>query len=180
MKIVFGEYMIRDWAVGDAAAIVRHANNRNVARWLRDRFPYPYRLRDAEGFLAAVSQQSPRTAFALATPTEAIGGIGLELGRDVHRFTAELGYWLGEPFWGRGITTRAVGAIVDYAFARFDLVRLYAYVFEGNGASERVLEKNGFACEGVLRQSVFKNGRMLDQKLFALLRPDGFTPLSKR
>ncbi len=126
MRVKFGEYRIRDWAMEDAPAIVRYADNRRVSMWLRDRFPSPYTLYDAEAFLLAVAQQNPRTAFAIATNREAIGGVGLELGRDVHRFTAELGYWLGEPFWGQGIMTDAVRHFTDWAFGHLEPHRIYA------------------------------------------------------
>lgn len=180
MRFDLGDFCIRSYERGDTRAVLEYANNPNVSRHLRDSFPFPYTRRDALRWVGAALSQEVETNFAIAIDDGLIGGIGFQPQVDVLRRSAELGYWLGEPFWGRGITTRAVGAIVAYAFAHFDLVRLYAYVFEGNGASERVLEKNGFVCEGVLRQSVLKNGRMLDQKMFALLRPDGFTPRNER
>ncbi|MBP7053784.1 MAG: GNAT family N-acetyltransferase [Phycisphaerae bacterium] len=167
MKIELGEYVIRDWSGKDAGAIARHANNAKVAMWLRDRFPCPYRVSDAKVFLGKVARQNPQTVFAIATQDEAIGGIGLEFRDDVHRFTAELGYWLGEPFWGRGIMTDAVRAFTTWSFEHFEVHRIYASVFDGNGASVRVLEKAGFQCEGRLRASVFKHGRILDQLLYA-------------
>jgi RimJ/RimL family protein N-acetyltransferase len=114
----------------------------------------------------------PRTAFAIAVGDEAIGVIGLHPGRDVHRRSAEIGFWLGEPFWGRGIATRAVRALTARAFERTKLVRIHAHVFEWNEASARVLEKAGYALEGRLRKSVFKDGRIIDQLLFATLAPD--------
>ncbi len=172
MKIKFGEYMIRDWRKDDAASIARYANNRSIAMWLRDRFPYPYTIYDAEGFLAAVARQDPRASFAVATRQEAIGGIGLDMGADIHRFTAELGYWLGEPFWGKGIMTEAVTQFTAWAFAHLDLYRLFANVFATNAASARVLEKAGFECEGRLRASVFKNGQILDQLLYARIKDE--------
>jgi ribosomal-protein-alanine N-acetyltransferase len=170
VRIEFGEYVIRDWGRKDARSLAKYANNRNIAMWLRDGFPCPYTLGDAEAFLSAVSRQNPRTAFAIATTDEAIGGIGLEFGRDVHRFTAELGYWLGEPFWGRGIMTQAVRHLTAWAFENLEVHRIYATVFEGNDASARVLEKAGYTREGCLRASVFKNGRILDQSLYAKIR----------
>jgi ribosomal-protein-alanine N-acetyltransferase len=170
MRIRFGEYMIRDWRRDDAASIARYANNRHVAMWLRDRFPYPYTIYDAEAFLAAVTRQDPRVSFAIATQSEAIGGIGLDMGGDVYRFTAELGYWLGEPFWGRGIMSQAVTEFTVWAFKHVELYRIHANVFATNGASARVLEKAGFGCEGRLRASVFKNGQILDQLLFAKVK----------
>jgi RimJ/RimL family protein N-acetyltransferase len=170
MRIELGECRIRDWGRDDAAAIARYAHNRRIAMWLRDRFPFPYTQRDAEAFLSAVAQQSPRTTFAIATEDEAIGGIGLELGADVHRFTAELGYWLGEPFWGRGIMTEAVRHFTAWAFETFEVHRIYAMPFASNRPSARVLEKAGFQREGCLRASVFKDGRIMDQFLYARIK----------
>jgi [ribosomal protein S5]-alanine N-acetyltransferase len=167
MKIKFGEYMIRDWKRGDAKSIAQYANNPNIAMRLRDRFPCPYTICDAEGFIAAVSRQDPRVAFAIATRREAIGGIGLEMGSDVYRFTAELGYWLGEPFWGRGIMTGAVREFTTWAFEHLSLYRIHANIFATNAASARVLEKAGFEREGCLRAGVFKNGQILDQLVYA-------------
>jgi ribosomal-protein-alanine N-acetyltransferase len=170
MKIKFGEYMIRDWGKDDASSIAHYANNRKIAMWLRDRFPYPYTIYDAEGFLSAVARQDPRQAFAVATRREAIGGIGLDMGSDVYRFTAELGYWLGEPFWGKGIMSEAVARFTAWAFEHFDLHRIHANVFATNTASARVLEKAGFEREGCLRASVFKNGQILDQFVYAKVK----------
>ena len=126
--------MIRDWMGEDARSIARYANNRKIAMWLRDRFPSPYTEADARTFLAAVFRQNPRTVFAIATQGEAIGGIGLEFRDDVHRFTAELGYWLGEPFWGRGIMTEAIRQFTSWAFEHLEVHRIYAAVFDGNDA----------------------------------------------
>jgi len=175
MKITLGEYIIRDWGKDDAPAIAQYANNRNIAMWLRDRFPFPYTVYDAEGFLAAVSRQDPRLSFAVATRGEAIGGIGLDMGSDVYRFTAELGYWLGEPFWGKGIMSGAIVRFTAWAFEHLELYRIYANVFASNAASARVLEKAGYEFEGRLRASVFKNGRILDQLLYAKIK-DGISP----
>ena len=170
MKIEFGEYGIRDWVAEDAGSIAQYANNRKIAIWLRDRFPYPYTESDAQVFLSAVAQQGVRTTFAIATEEQAIGGIGLEFGTDVHRFTAELGYWLGEPFWGRGIVTDAVRHFTAWTFENFEVHRIFATVFDGNHGSVRVLEKAGFRREGRLRASVFKNGRIMDQLLYARIK----------
>jgi len=170
MRIEFGEYVIRDWARGDAGSIVRYANSGKIAMWVRDRFPSPYTASDAKVFLARVAEQNPRTVFAIATRREAIGGIGLEFGEDVHRFTAELGYWLGEPFWGRGIMTDTVRLFTAWTFEYLAVHRIHAAVFDGNDASVRVLEKAGFQQEGRLRASVFKNGRILDQLLYAKIK----------
>jgi len=170
MKIKFREYMIRDWRKKDAKAIVKYANNRNIWINLRDAFPYPYRSSDAEAFLARVLHQNPRTIFAIANDSEAIGSIGLGPGEDVHRFTAEPGFWLAEPFWNKGIMTEAVRRFTDYAFNQFDLYRIYAEPYTSNPASTRVLEKAGFKCECLLHANVVKDGKILDQFLYAKVK----------
>jgi RimJ/RimL family protein N-acetyltransferase len=152
--------------------VQRYANNRKIWANLRDAFPHPYTLEDAQNFLRRVMSEKPNTAFAIATPSEAIGCIGLQMGRDVHHKTAELGYWLGEPFWSRGIMTEAVAALTPCAFGMFGLQRIYAEPFANNRASARVLEKAGFVCEGRLRGSIFKDNQRLDSLLYARVRED--------
>jgi RimJ/RimL family protein N-acetyltransferase len=161
---------IRSWCFADAVPLQRHANNRNIWLNLRDSFPHPYTLADSNAFLSHVAQEQPETSFAVATSSEAIGGIGLRLGADVHRKTAELGYWLGEEFWGRGIMSQAVAEFVREAFDMFDLHRIYAEPFGTNRASMRILEKAGFACEGHMRANVLKDGMVLDSCLYARVR----------
>jgi RimJ/RimL family protein N-acetyltransferase len=174
MKIKFGTYMLRNWQKEDALSIASHANNRKIWANLRDAFPHPYGIVDAEAFLSMVFQQKPRTVFAISHNHEAIGSIGLRIGEDVHRFTAELGYWLAEPFWNNGIMTQAVEKFSEFAFSHFKLNRIYAEPFAFNQASAGVLEKAGFACEGILRANVFKDGKILDQLLYARVK-DGLT-----
>lgn len=171
MKIVIGDYLLRDWQRSDAPAITRYANNPKIAANLRDGFPYPYGPSDAEAFLTRAMAMQPPTFFAIASEMETIGSIGVMLGQDVHRLTAEMGYWLAEPFWGRGIMVMAVTALVDYAFTTLGLNRVYAEPYTSNPASARVLEKAGFECEGILRASVLKNGKVLDQAMYARIRP---------
>ena len=161
---------IRPWNADDVPALVKHADNRNVSMRMRDAFPYPYTAADANAFLGIVARQTPVTFFAVATPDEAIGAIGLTLNADVHRLTAEMGYWLAEPYWGRGIMTETARVFSDFAFETFGLVRIYAEPYEGNTASCRVLEKAGFALEGRMRRNVIKDGRILDQYLYAKIR----------
>jgi len=161
---------VRSWEWRDLDAIVRHANNRNVWINLRDRFPYPYTSNDAKSWLDMVVGSKPQTSFAISVAGEAVGGIGFTLQSDVGHRSAEIGYWLGERFWGRGITTDALKAVTDYAFAQFDICRLFAHVFEWNGASARVLEKAGYTFEGRLRKSVTKDGQTIDQLMYAVIR----------
>lgn len=162
---------IRPWRSGDEPSLARHANNRNVWRNMRDRFPHPYSIADAEEWVRIAAAEAPMRNFAIVVDGAAVGGIGFELGADVFRRSAEIGYWLGEALWGRGIMTDAVRAMTDHAFTRFDVCRIHACVFEWNPASVRVLEKAGYACEGRQRLSVTKDGRTIDSLLYAVVRP---------
>lgn len=174
MKILLRNSLIRYWEKEDAPAIAKYANNSKIWLNLRDRFPHPYQRADAEAFLAKILEQQPMTFSAIANEQEAIGSIGLTFGEDVHRYTAELGYWLAEPFWNKGIMTEAVIKFTDFAFEGFELNRIFAEPYTNNTASVRVLEKSGFTREGTLRGNVFKNGKILDQYLYAKIR-DGIT-----
>jgi len=170
MLLDLGDVKVRSWRKDDEKAIVRHANNPNIAANLRDQFPYPYTRRDALDFLDYARSQEPECAFAIEYGGEAVGGVGFKLGTDIARKTAEMGYWLSEDFWGRGIATRVVTATADWAFGHYNLTRVFAMAFAHNAASIRVLEKAGFEREGVLRRSAIKNGAVLDQILFAKVR----------
>ena len=170
MELKLRSCLIRPWLLSDAMALQQYANNRKIWLNLRDRFPHPYTPKDADEFLRRVMEDTPQTNFAIALPTEAIGGIGLQLGTDVHRRTAEVGYWLGEPFWNRGIMSEAVAEFTRYAFEAFDLDRIFAPPFDGNSASARVLEKAGFSFEGRLRANAVKDRKRLDSLLYAQVR----------
>ena len=170
MNLTLTSCTVRSWSWRDRDAIVRHANNRKVSINLRDRFPYPYTARDARNWLDMVVDQKPESNFAIDIAGEAVGGIGFTPQYDVGRRSAEIGYWLGEQFWGRGIATEALIAVTEYAFANFDLCRLYAHVFDWNGPSARVLEKAGYEFEGRLRKSVTKEGQTIDQLMYAIIR----------
>ena len=167
MELPFENFSIRSWREADAQPLQRYADNRKIWLNLRDIFPHPYTLEDARWWVAHASQQSPECSFAIATADEPIGGIGLVLGEDVNRFSAELGYWLAEPFWGRGITTDAVRIFTEWAFEHFTLNRIFATPFAGNTASERVLEKAGYTREGVLKNAVVKDRILFDQVMYA-------------
>jgi len=175
MKLKLKTCTVRSWEWRDREAIVRYANNRNVSINLRDRFPYPYTDRDARNWLDAVVGLEPETNFAIDVAGEAVGGIGYTMQYDVDRRSAEIGYWLGEEFWGRGIATEAVIVVTSHAFANHDLCRVFAHVFDWNPASARVLEKAGYAFEGRMRKSVTKEGQTIDQLMYAMIREE--TPL---
>jgi RimJ/RimL family protein N-acetyltransferase len=172
MEIKTERLVLRPWKPGDEGALLRHANNRNIWIRLGDRFPFPYTRKDARRWIRA-SQRSPfpPTQFAIVLEGEAIGGIGFERRTDLERFTAELGYWISELHWGKGYTTEALRAVGEYAFSRFDFVRLQARVLEGNPASGRVLEKAGFTLETSMHRGAFKDGRVMDLLLYARVRP---------
>lgn len=162
--------LLRRWQKPDRGSLVRYANSRKIWINLRDRFPHPYTEADAEQWISESLAEATPTRFAIVANGQAIGGIGLELNNDVFARSAEIGYWLGEPFWGRGIATDAVRTFTGYGFSAFDLCRIYAGVFEWNPASARVLERAGYVCEGRLRKSVTKDGRTIDQWLYAIVQ----------
>jgi len=162
--------MVRDWRKGDVSSLARYANNRKIWNNLRDAFPHPYAQEDAVIYISRALQKQPRTSFAIATKSEAIGSVGLMPGQDVHKLAAELGYWLGEPFWGKGIMTEAVKALSEYALNELGFCRIYAEPYTTNQASARVLEKSGFVLEGIMRSNVVKGDRVLDQFLYARVK----------
>ena len=170
MEIRIDPWKLRPWQPGDVDALVKYANNYAIWRNLPDTFPHPYTETDAREWSQRPNQGEPLTNLAIATADEAIGSIGLTLQDDVHFRSGEVGYWLGEPFWGQGIATRALRAFSEYPFANFDLVRLYAIVFEWNPASARVLEKAGFTFEARMRNGANKAGSTVDEFLYALVR----------
>lgn len=161
---------MRSWRHGDEASLALHANNRRVWINLRDRLPHPYTRDDATQFITWAMAARPETHFAIAVGEEAVGGIGYEIQPDVHRISAEIGFWLGEAYWGKGITTEALRAVTEHAFHTHDLRRIFADVFDWNPASMRVLEKAGYTREAVLRKSAIKDGKVIDQMLYAIVR----------
>ncbi|MBI3491119.1 MAG: GNAT family N-acetyltransferase [Acidobacteria bacterium] len=160
---------VRSWRTSDVESLVRHANNYNVWINLRDAFPHPYTKRDARNFVRAVLSRPLETTFAIAVANEAVGSIGFVMHPDVERVSAEIGYWLAEPFWTRGITTEALAAVTKYAIATHHLTRIYALPFAWNAASCRVLEKAGYVLEARLRRSAIKNGQIIDQMQYAFI-----------
>lgn len=164
---------LRSWRVDDAEAVTAQANDRRIARNMRDAFPHPYSLEDARRFLAVAVARVPQSWLAIEVGGEVAGGIGYVTHTDVERVGAEVGYWLGVAFWGRGIATDALRALSRHAFdTHAELCRLYAIPFAWNPASARVLEKAGYRREGTLRRSAIKEGQVLDQWLYALLRDE--------
>ena len=163
------EIHLRAFEQEDAPGLVKLANNRNVSINLRDGFPFPYTLADAQKFIQLASEKQPPTIFAIIYKEMHAGNIGLHPASDVYRKSAEIGYFLGEDFWGKGIATAAVQLITQYGFDQLGLNRIYAGVFEFNPSSMRVLEKCGYEREGIHRKAVYKNGEFWDEVRFAKL-----------
>lgn len=166
------EISLRPWRPEDAKEIWEYANNRKVAENLRDVFPFPYAEQDAVDFIKICikGEGKGQLCRAICADGRPVGSIAISLGQDVYRRSAELGYWLAEPFWGRGIMSKAVAQICQEAFEAFDIVRIYAEPYAHNKGSRRVLEKAGFTLEGILKQSVYKNGQMHDSCIYAMVK----------
>jgi RimJ/RimL family protein N-acetyltransferase len=171
MRLALQRSVVRSWEMADAASLAVHANNPSVAVHLRDRFPHPYTIDDARTFLRTIRKAKPETVFAIEADGGAVGGIGFMLQQDVDRVSAEIGYWLGEPFWGRGIVTEALVAVTRYAIDHHGLTRVFALPFVANSASCRVLEKAGYVREAYLRRSAIKNGVIVDSLQYAFIAP---------
>jgi RimJ/RimL family protein N-acetyltransferase len=167
MRLVLERCSIRPWRRDDAESLARHANNRKIWLAVRDLFPHPYTIQDAQEFLHRAISEQPEMKFCVEIDGAAVGGIGVRPGEDVYRHTATVGYWLGEQFWGRGIMSEVVIAVTDFCFGNFPLRRISAEVFANNPASARVLEKAGFTFEGRLKNNVMKDEQLLDSLLYA-------------
>jgi RimJ/RimL family protein N-acetyltransferase len=170
VRFQLSKCLLREWRRGDEPSLVRHANNRNIWLNVRDTFPHPYTRSDALDWVRLASSEGLNLVFAIDIDGFAVGAVGLRPGEDINRLSTEIGYWLGEEFWGRGIATEALAAVTEYAFQKLGMARVYAEVFEWNAASMRVLEKCGFEREGVLHKAAIKDRKLIDQIVYAKLR----------
>lgn len=167
------DFILRPWRREDAAGMAALADNPRIACWLRDVFPNPYTEQDALGYIeSCIAGEGKQLCRAIEINGRAAGSVGVFPGTDVYRRSGELGYWLAEEYWGSGVMTEAVRRITAEAFPRFDLLRIFAEPYAENKGSRRVLEKAGFTLEGVMRQGLQKNGRVMDYCMYALLRED--------
>lgn len=164
MKVI-----LREWKRSDAATLAKIANNKKIWDNVRDRLPYPYTKKDAKEWLALVKKQKTVTTFCVEADGEVAGSVGFTLKEDVYRKNAEIGYFIGEEYWGKGIATEAVRLLVDYIQKKFDLVRIYAEVFDYNKPSMKVLEKNGFYLECIRKKAAIKNNVILDDYVWVKL-----------
>lgn len=165
---------IRKWELSDAKDLAVALSNKKVQDNLRDGLPYPYTEQDGKEFISAMlsADESETFAFAITVDNMVIGSIGIFRQGNIHRQTAELGYYIAEEYWGKGIMTEAVKQICEYVFANSDIIRIYAEPFAYNIASCRVLEKVGFQYEGTLRSNAVKNGRVIDMEMYSLLKAE--------
>lgn len=160
------EIKLRPLEVSDTAQLAKLANNKKVWDNLRDFIPHPYHVNDAKLFINFTKQENPKQSFGIEYEGKLCGVIGLVIQQDVYRKSAEIGYWIGEPYWAKGIATKAVELITAYGFNKLDLNRIYSGVFEYNIASMKVLEKNGFEKEGIFKNAIFKNDKFCDEHRF--------------
>ena len=178
MELTTSSCVVRSYRPDDAAGLAAHGNNRKIWLNLRDRFPHPFSASDGAAYIASVLARPEQTSFAIAVDGRAVGGISLRVGTDIERLSAELGYWLGEAFWGHGIVSDAVAAVTEFGFRELHLARIFAVPFAHNAASHRVLEKAGYQREGLLRAGAIKDGQILDEYLYARVNPELIAPAS--
>ncbi|MGQ1888989.1 GNAT family N-acetyltransferase [Thermophagus sp. OGC60D27] len=161
---------LREFRHSDADSIIQLINNRKIWDNVRDSLPFPYFEKDAHEFIDFCRKMDPPGTFAIEYKNEFVGTIGLEQKNDIYRMSAAIGYWLGEPYWNRGIATTAVNLMVDYGFNQLGLIRIDAGVFSYNKGSQRVLEKAGFKLEGIFEKAVIKNNTVCDEYRYAKIK----------
>lgn len=166
---------LRGWEINDAADLANALNNKKIQDNLRDGISFPYTARDAEDYITSMlsAQKDSLYAWAITVEGKAIGSIGVFRKENIHCRTAEMGYYVAEPFWGKGVCTFAARDACDYVFRNTDILRIFADPFAYNAASCRVLEKAGFQFEGVLRKNAVKNGKVLDMNMYARVKESG-------
>lgn len=164
---------VRPWKIEEVPALALLANNINIWNNVRNRLPHPYTIKDAEEWITGRLAEDPVTNFAIEADNVPVGSIGFILKEDVYAKNIEIGYFLGEEYWGKGIVTLAVKQLVEKLIEEFSPARIYAAVYENNIGSMRVLEKNGFLLEAIHRKAVFKNNVLLDEYLWVKLIQNG-------
>ncbi len=166
-------FILRPWSMGDLENLLKFANNKKIADNLTDAFPHPYLAENGISYISTFMDENPRRVSAIEVDGIACGSIGIFPQMDVHRKNAEMGYWLAEEYWGRGIMTEAVRQTIRYGFEWFDICRIFARPYSSNQASQRVLEKAGMKLEGRFKDALYKNGQFLDELIFSIFKPKG-------
>ena len=162
--------LLRGFSYNDQVRLAELCNNKKIWNNVRDFLPSPYSEQNALEFIQFCQKENPPTTFAIEYNGELAGCVGLVLQTDIYKLSAEIGYWIGEPYWGLGIATNAVELITDYGFNQLALIRIFSGVFDYNKASQRVLEKSGFQLEGIFKRSICKNGQICDEYRYAKLK----------
>lgn len=162
------DFKLRPWKITDIDSLLENANNPEISKFMTDAFPYPFTAEDAKKFIEYAMSQYPVHFFAIEVKDLAVGGIGVHPQTDIMKKNAELGYWLGQNYWGNGIVSKAINEMVVYAFRTFDITRIYARPYSTNLKSQHVLEKNGFVLEARIEKNIFKNGEFLDELIYAV------------
>lgn len=165
---------LRSFDSSDIRELAVLLNNKKIWDQVRDYLPHPFSEADAEEYIHAKAHQKPMLTFAIESQNKLVGNISLKPQEDIYRHSAELGYWIGEPYWGNGFATKAIQQIVKYGFEELKLARIYATVMEGNPGSMKVLINSGFKSEGISRKGFIKNKVYLDEHRFGILNPDFF------
>lgn len=163
-------FTLRPWNSNDLESLVKYANNFNIAKNMTDGFPHPYTKENGKAFIEFATRDNPIHIFAIDVNSEAVGGIGIHPQQDIYKKNVELGYWLAEPFWGKGIVSKAVLQMLDFAFKTYDIERVFARPYGTNTGSQKVLEKCGFKLEARFEKTLFKNGEYLDELVYAVRR----------
>ncbi|MBA2612620.1 MAG: GNAT family N-acetyltransferase [Bacteroidetes bacterium] len=163
-------FTLRPWTIDDLESLIKNGNNKEIAKNMTNKFPHPYTEENGRSFIEFATTSTSSCVFAIDVNEKAVGGIGLHLQDDIHCRNAELGYWLGEAFWGKGIITKAITQMVDHGFKSFEIDRIFARPFGINLASQKVLEKAGFKLEARFEKVLFKNGEYLDEMVYAIRR----------
>jgi RimJ/RimL family protein N-acetyltransferase len=161
-------FSLRPWNINDLDSLVKHANNPNIAKFMTDGFPHPYTKEKGISFIEMATKDKPIHIFAIDVDGKAVGGIGIHPQQDIMKKNAELGYWLGEEYWGKGIVSNAIKQVVDFAFTNYEINRVFARPFGTNIPSQKVLEKCGFKLEACLEKIIYKNGEYLDELIYAI------------
>jgi ribosomal-protein-alanine N-acetyltransferase len=170
MELILSKSTLRPWKRSDSIPLAKYASNKKIADNMRDGFPFPYTLEDASTWLDMALKESKHILLAIEVDGEAAGGIGILFKDNVYRLSAEVGYWLGEVHWRKGITSEAIRALCRHVFENTEIIRIFADIFSPNIASMRTIESAGFHLEAVNKKAVFKNGIIMDQHVYCMLK----------
>lgn len=166
------KFALRPWKVTDLDSLIRHANNFKIAKNMTDQFPFPYTIEKGKAFINFVSSNNPPNVLAIEIDGETVGAVGVHMQSDIQKMNAEMGYWLSESYWGKGIMTEAIKQMTDYAFKTWPINRIYARPFGTNIGSQKALEKAGFKLEARFEKTFYKNDEFVDELIYAIRKEE--------